>query len=413
MISFRSALRRALKAVPEMPTVSVAIGDGLGFVLAENVVADRDSPPGNHSSMDGFAVRSSDTRGARRTKPVRLAVMDEIPAGALPRKTIRPGEAARIMTGGLMPKGADCVVPVEETQARKGSVLVARTVRPLENVRRRGEEIRRGARVLPRGRLIGPAEIGILAAFGRRSVLVRRKPIVAVLATGDELVGPAATPGINQIRNSNSPVLHAALRSTGVRSIDLGISRDDPRELRRCFRAGMETDAIVVSGGVSVGAYDFVHRVLKELGGRLLVSKVAIRPGMPFAFGLLGNRPFFGLPGNPVSSLVTFEQFVRPALLKMSGYAAIHRPTIEAVAGRSFKRDSEKFQFVRVRLSNGANGRRVAHPTGPQGSHRLSSLTRAAGLLLIPPGRKEIRAGSRVRVQVLERGVPASRESVV
>lgn len=403
MLALPQAIEKVLAAVSPLPSERVMLARAVGSVAAEDVAAERDLPPADNSAMDGYAVRAADLGSASVRRPVRLRVIEDIAAGRLPRRGVGAREASRIMTGAILPAGADAVIPVEQTRSGRVWVTVRSTVAPGSNVRRRAEDLKAGATVLARGAVLGPAEIGLLAAVGRADIQVVRSPRVGVLATGDELVEAAARPGPHQIRNSNSPALEAAITLAGAIPIGLGVARDTPAALEERIRAARQLDALIITGGVSVGAYDFVKPVLRRLGMRLQFWRVAMRPGRPFAFGLLERRPVFGLPGNPVSALVTFDQLVRPALRKMSGHTRLFRPVIEAVLADEIRKPAGLVQFVRVRLRRSGAGW-SAHLTGPQGSHLLTSLTAADGLLIAPARRSRLRRGTLVKVELIDRG---------
>ncbi len=306
MLSVDEALARVLSAIPVLGLETVALPDALGRVLAEPVVAGRDLPPWANSSMDGYALRAADTTAATAARPVRLRLAGEVPAGAVADRAVGPGETWRILTGAPLPGGADAVIPQEETRREGATIAVTRPVAVGEYVRPRGEDVRAGETVLAAGTVLGPPALGVLAALGRPLVRVHQRPRVAVLSTGDELVDLDAVPGPGQIANSNSYTLAAQVREAGGVPVDLGIARDRREELEERFRWGLSCDVLVSSAGVSVGDRDFVREVMEKLGAELDFWKVSMRPGKPLTFGRVGGRPFFGLPGNPVSSMVTF-----------------------------------------------------------------------------------------------------------
>lgn len=399
MLSVEEALERVLAAIPVLGSETVGLPAAHGRVLAEPIAAGRDLPPWDNSSMDGYAVRAGDTAGASADRPVRLRVLGEVPAGAVAPTPLGRGEAYRILTGAPMPAGADAVVPQEEVH-RDGATLVL--LRPVERgvfVRPRGEDIRAGDPVLAPGALLGPAALGVLAALGRPLVRVYQRPRVAILSTGDELVDLDAVPGPGQIPNSNTYTLAAQVREAGGISLNLGIARDVREELEERLRWGLTADILVSSAGVSVGDRDLVREAMAKLGAELDFWKVSMRPGKPLTFGRLSGRPVFGLPGNPVSSMVTFELFVRPALLKMGGREALFRPRVRARALEPIDNPGPRRGYLRVRLAEDGGGI-GARLTGVQGSGVLRSMLLADGLAVIPPDTR-VEPGQAVEVILL------------
>ncbi|GIX08114.1 MAG: molybdopterin molybdenumtransferase MoeA [Candidatus Poribacteria bacterium] len=399
MLSVAEAQERMLAAMPILEAERVPLLEALGRALAEPAIAQEDHPPFDNSAMDGYALRSADVAGASEGRPVRLRVVEEIPAGVAPRKRIEPGTAARIMTGAMMPPGADAVVMVEQTRLEGDQVLVQTPVRAGENVRYRGENVRRGETVLEPGATLRPAELAMLAALNLPEVSVVRAPRVAVLSTGDELVplGSPLEPG--KIRDSNRFGLIGQVREAGAIPVDCGIVPDDRGAVERAVRRALqEADALVTSGGVSVGDYDVVREVLESLG-ELHFWRVAMKPGKPQAFGLIQGKPMFALPGNPVSSLVVFELFVRPCLRKMGGHRRWFRPQVRAVMEEPVQNDARgRTNFMRVFLRS-EGGRFLARTTGPQGSGNLRSLVGADGLAVVAA--QGVRVGEEVAVILL------------
>jgi molybdopterin molybdotransferase len=407
MLSVEEALARVLGAIPVLGAESVELPAAHGRVLAESVVSGRDIPPWDNSSMDGYALRAADTAGASAERPVRLRLAGEAAAGAVTERPVGPGEAYRILTGAPMPPGADTVVPQEEIRREDGAVLVSRPSPPANYVRPRAEDIRTGETVLEPGALLGPAALGVLAALGRALVRVHQRPRVAILSTGDELVDLATPPGPGQIPNSNTYTLAAQVREAGGIPVNLGIARDSREDLEAHFRAGLGSDMLVSTAGVSVGDRDFVREVMEKLGAELDFWKVNMRPGKPLTFGRVAGRPFFGLPGNPVSSMVTFELFVRPALRRLAGDPRLFRPRATARMGGRLDNPGPRWGYLRVRLTDEAGGL-VARATGEQGSGILTSMLRADGLAVVPPDTR-IETGQPVQVILLRsEGLPTS-----
>ena len=400
MMTVGKALRTVLEGMHRLGCEQVDLLEGLNRVVAEPIAAKRDHPPWDNSAMDGYAVRAEDTRRA----PVVLRIIEEIRAGRLPTRSIHNGETSRIMTGAPLPRGADAVIRVEDTELKGKQVRILQTVAVGENIRMRGEDVMAGKMVISEGTLIGPAEVGMIASVGRGRISVYQRPRVAILATGDELVDIGDEPGPHQIMNSNTYALAAQVKAAGGISVLLGIGRDNPKDLMDKLQAARNTDMILISGGVSVGKYDYVRKVLAELGARLFFHKVTMKPGHPLAFGVLRDRWVFGLPGNPVSSLVTFEEFVRPSLLSMAGHEAIFRPTVQAILKEPYHKKDGKTHFVRAVVRQ-EEGRYTVRTTGAQGSGMLTSMVKANGLIVIPEAVREIKAGQKVVVQLLDAGL--------
>lgn len=400
MIPVEEALSRILEEIPVLGSERIALTDADGRVLSESVTATRDIPPWDNSSMDGYALRSIETGAASRERPVRLRILGEVPAGRPAERPLGPGGAYRILTGAPLPAGADAVIPQEEVKVEAGLLLVPRRVAVGENVRPRGEDVRAWEPVLPAGTVLRPPAIGLLAALGRPMVEVYQRPTAAILSTGDELVDLHEEPGPGQIFNSNTYALAAQVREAGGVPLALGIARDSREEIEERITAGLRADLLVSSAGVSVGDRDFVKEVLTKLGAELRFWQVAMRPGKPITFGCLGGRPVFGLPGNPVSSMVTFELFVRPALLKMGGHRALFRPRVRARAVEAIPNPGRRRGYLRVRLSAGEEGFR-ASLTGGQGSAILRSMVLAQGLAVVEP-ETTIPPGGEVEVLLLD-----------
>jgi len=389
MLEVSNALDIVLGRTAALPAVSVRLSAGaLGRVVTEPVTSDLDSPPYAKSVMDGYAVRSQDTLA-----PANLTVIEEVPAGRMPTRSVGPGQAARVMTGAPIPDGADAVIPHEEVQASGDMVRVARAVKPGTFILPRGREMRAGDVVIPAGTVLTPVAFGLLAAVGRTDVRVHPAPRLAIISTGDELVEPPTRPGPGQIRNSNGPMLVALAALAGAEARYLGIARDDKAGLAMLVRDGLDqSDVLVLSGGVSAGKFDFVPDVLRELGVESHFHKVRMKPGKPLLFGTRGATLVFGLPGNPVSSFVGFELFIRPALRKMGGQA-IPGPTFVPVPlAADLNADNDRPTYAPATLNRTADGLRV-HPAGWFGSADLRGLLVTDALIALPAGAVSYTAG--------------------
>jgi molybdenum cofactor synthesis domain-containing protein len=388
---------------PKAPRLTAA-DDALRLVLAEAVTAAEDVPPFANTAMDGYAVRAADIAGARADRPARLRVVGTLAAGHAPRTPVGPGEALRIMTGAPFPDGADTVAIVENTRTEGDDVWVSAPATAGEHVRRAGEDVAAGQEVFAAGTVLGPGHLGVLCSVGREKVPVVPAPVVGVLSTGDELIegGGVLLPG--QIRDSNRRTLMALLRRDGFGVVDLGIAPDVDEEIERRLRDGAaRCDAVLTSGGVSMGDFDLVKVVLDRLG-KMHWMQVAIRPAKPFAFGLIGETPVFGLPGNPVSSMVSYEVLARPGLRRMAGRPEgdLHRLPVPAVLSEGSLRGGRdgRTTFARVQVDMGPDGRYQARSAGGQGSHQLHAMALAGGLAVVPPG-TEVAAGDVVPVLLL------------
>jgi len=402
LLSVEDALDRVLAAFEPLEPEHVPLLETLGRVLAEDVYAEMDIPPLANTAMDGYAVRAADTAGASPAQPVRLRIVHDLAAGYTTAVTVTPGTAIRIMTGAPIPPGADAVVQFEDTARDSEWVQVFKGVPVGQNVRQAGEDVQRGALILPRGTVIRPPEVGMLAALGHREALVHRRPRVAILATGDEVIAVDAPWQPGKIRDANSYSNAAQVLRYGGVPILLGIARDDVAELTARLRAGLEqgADLFLTSGGVSVGDFDVVKTVLAA-EGEMSFWRVRMKPGKPLAFGHLRGVPLLGLPGNPVAAMISFELFARPAILKMLGHTRLEKPTVEAALLDEVRRKDDRRHYLRVAVEE-RDGEYVARLTGDQGSGILLSMVRAQGLAVIPEDAHHLPAGSRVAVMMLD-----------
>ena len=397
MLTYEEARGRILDRVSPLGVERVPLDAAAGRSLAGEVRAPGDFPPWDNSAMDGYAVRSEDCRGEAV-----LPIAGYQTAGGPEAAAVPPGGAVRIMTGSPTPAGCDAVVPFEDAEERDGSVRVSAPVRPRQHIRFRGEDVREGVRVIPDGTVLRPPQISLLASFGRAMVPVYRKPRVAVLSTGDELVELGEPLDHGKIVNSNSHALAAAIAEAGGDPLLLGIARDEREDLRAKLSAGLAADVLVTSAGVSAGDRDLVREVLAELGIEDVFWKVLIKPGGPMAFGLSGTTPVFSLPGNPVSSLITFEVFVRPALRKMTGSPHPVKIPVKATLAEPVKKKPGKTQFLRVMIESGEEGY-VARTAGDQNTGILRTLALADGIAVLPRERTNFAAGEKVDVLLLYR----------
>ncbi|NNF55207.1 MAG: molybdopterin molybdotransferase MoeA [Acidimicrobiales bacterium] len=405
LLPLAEAQARVLAQVKALPSVVVPLGEARGLVLAQDVTAKENIPPFANTGMDGFAVKAADTAGATSSNPVALAVAGTIAAGAVADRPLNHGEAMRIMTGAPLPDGADAVIMVELTSPDPSGddriVLCTAEVQVGNHVRPAGDDLLAGDLVFRPGEVLSPAHIGMLATLGYYDVKVIQRPRVGVFSTGDELVIGAEPLGPGQIRDSNRPQLLALVAEAGLEPIDLGWLPDDEVMIESALREAAERcDALVTSGGVSMGDFDFVKAILQRLG-EMNWMQIAIKPAKPFAFGTVLETPIFGLPGNPVSSAVSFELLARPALLAMMGRPDTQRRHVWAMADEPMPRKADgKTHFVRVTVSESIDGAPRIRSAGNQGSHQLSGLANANGLAAIPDG-DGLATGDRVNVLLL------------
>lgn len=402
-ISVVEARETILESIRPMGAERVPVSESLGRVLAENVDSRWNLPPLDNSAMDGFAVRSADLEQASTEHPVLLRVLEDVRAGQLPSESLVAGTAIRIMTGAPMPEGADAVVKVEDTVSEGESVSFSAPVQPGEHVRKAGEDVATGARVLLEGTVMTPAVIAMAASLGRASVRVVQRPRVAVLCTGDELIEVDGERRGGRFVASNLYSLEAQVRECGATPVVLGIARDRVESIERKLLEASGCDVIVSTGGVSVGDYDLVKEVLERIGTEMVLWRVAMKPGHPLAFGRLNDKPVFGLPGNPVSAMVSFEQFVRPALLRMMGHQRIARPVVRARLEEPLKQKPGRTGFMRAVVSLSNDGFSV-RTTGHQSSGMLGSMVAANALLVMPAEVSALEAGELVDVQLTDAG---------
>jgi len=404
VLGVAEASARILAGIEPLGAERVALLDAASRVLATPVVSPLTLPAWDNSAMDGYAVRAADIEPAREDAPVSLRVLESVQAGEFPSRQVEAGTAIRIMTGAPVPEGADSVVRVEDTNGATDVVVVTSARDARRNIRPRGEDIETGVVVLDRGVSLGAAQIGVLASVGAASVDVHRRPRVAFMSSGDEIVDldrfHEALAG-RKIVTSNSYTLHALIRAAGGEPLNLGIARDDPADLRERMQRAAGCDLLITSAGMSAGEYDYVRSVLAELGVTLDVWKVRMRPGAPLGFGRLHGMPWIGLPGNPVSTMVTFELFVRPVLRRMLGHTRLFRRPVAVTLEEPVKIGAKLTHFLRAIVTVRADGSLGARLTGPQGSGILTSMSLANALLVVPEDRPQVAAGETLHALLL------------
>jgi len=398
------AVARIVAGIEPLSVERVALLDALGRVLATPVVSPLTLPAWDNSAMDGYALRASDVEGASTEKPITLAVLETVAAGAFPSRAVTAGSCTRIMTGAPLPEGVDTVIRLEDTDGGIERVSIRNDRDAGRNVRHRGEDITTGTLVLDRGQPIGAAQIGVLASVGASSVDVYRQPRVAFFGSGDEIVDldrfSEALDG-KKVVTSNSYTLHSLVRLNGGIPVNLGVARDDPADIRARIDRAAGCDLLVTSAGISAGEFDYLRPVLAEAGVTLDVWKVRMRPGAPLGFGWLGNMPWIGLPGNPVSTMVTFELFVRPVMRRMLGHTRLFRRPVPVTLEEPVKIGAALTHFLRAIVSVRPDGTLSARLTGPQGSGILTSMSLANALLVIPQERPRVEAGETVNAILL------------
>jgi molybdopterin molybdotransferase len=401
-LSVAEACAAILQDIAPLETEVIRLRDAWGRVLAQDVHSPLALPPWDNASMDGYALRGSDVRGATTDQPKAMRVVGTVAAGSSTTRTVGPGEAVRIMTGAPVPSGADTVIRVEDTDGGEDIVHVRSDRDALRNIRPKGEDLAKGALAVRAGTPLHPAHVGVLASVGCAEVRVYRRARVAVLASGDELVDVERFSEVlagTRIVTSNSYTLEAAIRATGAEAVSLGTVGDDPVALRDVLMS-CDCDLLVTTGGVSVGAFDFTRGVLAELGAAMRFWRVRMRPGAPVGFGLLRGVPWLGLPGNPVSTLVTFELFARPAIRRMHGHTHLYRRLVPVQLAEAVTIAAQLTHFLRAVVERDENGL-TARLTGPQGSGLLTSMAQANALLVIPAERASIGAGETVEAMLL------------
>ncbi len=403
-LAAREAALRILAAVPRQPTLRIPLDSALGSVLAEPVISPLDLPAWTNSAMDGYATRTADVRGATAERPVRLRVIEQIPAGHFPARSLQPGECARIFTGAPLPDGADGVIRQEDTDLGRDTVHIFSDRDAGVNIRLAGEDIRKGVTVLDAGTELGAAELGVLASVAMAHPLVFRRPRVGILGGGDEIVDvdqPDAILSGRKIASSNSHTLHALVRLAGGEPLNFGIARDTPESVRDHLARAPECDLLVTTAGISVGEHDHLRGAVEESGGSIDFWKLRMRPGAPVGFGRVFGVPWIGLPGNPVSAMVTFELFVRPAIRAMAGHARPFRRVTPVRMAEAISLRPTLQHFLRAIVTETTTGPE-ARLTGPQGSGILTSMVRANALLLVPEGQHETPKGSHLQAILLD-----------
>ena len=406
MLSVTEAVARILQDITPLADEAVTLRDALGRVLAHDVISPITLPHWTNSAMDGYAVRANDVLGASEAHPIELPVLETIAAGAFATRVLGPGQATRIMTGAPLPEGADTVVRVEDTDAGIERVRIMKDRDAGKNTRLRGEDLHEGAVALPRGTPIAAAQVGILASIGQATARVHRRPRVAILGSGDELVDLDRFDEVRagqKIVSSNSYTLDALVRTAGGEPIGFGHAADTLDAMRALLEEAVAAtpDLIVTSAGVSVGEFDHTRAALDAMGAEMGFWKVRMRPGAPLGFGLISGIPWIGLPGNPVSAMVTFELFVRPVIRRMLGHARLHRRPITVMLEEPVSVGARLTHFLRAIVTPRADGQLTARLTGPQGSGILTSMSLANALLIVPEERPQVAAGERLSALLL------------
>lgn len=395
MIDIAKAQRMILQQTAVLQSEEVQLLQALGRIVSEDILAAWDMPSVDNSAMDGYAFSHETLEGNR------LKVTGFLPAGTERSVPVAPGEAIKIMTGAVIPPGCDTVVPIEDVEPADDGIKLMGNVRAGSHIRRRGEQVRAGERVVESGAMVRPQEVGMLISLGMTSLPVYRTPKVAVIATGDELVEAGSVPAAAAKINSNSYAIAAQVIEAGATPVMLGIARDSREATREMIRAGLQSDVIVTSGGVSVGDKDHVKEVIEELGGEILFWKVNMKPGKPFAFAILDGKPIFALPGNPVAAMIAFEQFVRPALLKMMGHVGIFRPRVKATVTEPFTNKGDRPHLVlsQICLNDGSY---LAAASADQNSSNLAIMLQTNGIFELAPG-DSVHTGAEIDVTLFNK----------
>jgi len=408
MISFHEARNKMLEGIKSLPSEKCPLAGLLGRVLAQDVTASFDIPPRDNSAMDGFAVIASDIAEATEQSSVTLQIIEDVPAGKVATKSLKPGQAIRIMTGAQVPEGADAVVPVELTEGKlqpfdklrvheKCKILQA--VKQGANIRKQGEDVKAGQSLIPKGTRLRPQEVGLIASLGLTDVLVYKQPVVGVLSSGNEIADPGQPLKPGQIYDANRFSVAGQVNEAGAKVNDYGIVPDDLSSIKDALnKASQECDVIITSGGVSVGDYDLMKQALSELGS-MNFWQVKQKPGKPLAIGHINGKPVIGLPGNPVSSMVVCDQYVRPLLLKMQGCRDIFKKPISAVCDQDIRKQSGRTEFLRAKVE-WRDGGYHAMLTGPQGSGILTSMVQADGLMILQEECEGVKPGDLVQVEL-------------
>lgn len=400
MLVVAEALEVILSQIKEKSAEQVLLCEALERIIAEDIYSDYDIPAYDDSAMDGYAVRAEDTRGASNDNPVILEIVGEVKIGSLPQLVLNQGQAISVTTGGLIPSGADSVVIVEHTQ-REGSCLkIFRQVNKGDNIRKAGEDIKKGELILEKGIKISASHLGLLARIGKAKLMVKQKPCIAYLVTGDELLDLEEELKPGKVYNCNAYSLLGQILKAGAEPKSLGIVRDEPEDIKMALKEAEHCDIIITSGGVSMGKYDIIKDVLQQLGVEIKFHKVAVRPGKPLLFGIWQGKLLFALPGNPVSSMVSFEVFVKPAIFKMLGRKHPYYQEVEAVLDEDLRKRKGYRYFLRA-ITSWRDGCYHVHTTGPQGSGILKSMALANSLLDLAEEQEYIPAGSIVKVRFL------------
>jgi molybdopterin molybdotransferase len=400
MIPVNDALSIMIDSITDLEKENVPLTESTGRILCNDVISNSKIPPFNNSAMDGFAVKSKDTHNAKYSTPVKLKILDEIQAGDEGKALLEDNCAIRIMTGAPIPEGADSVVPVEDTKETENYVEVYKSLKIHENVRFAGEDIQEGQKVLEKGDLIRSADTGLLASLNYTTVPVFKQPEVAVISTGNEIQEPGETLKAGKIRNSNAYTLISEIKKYNAIPVYLGIAEDTPEGLKEIITKGLQCDIIVTTGGVSMGKYDYVKEVMLDLGFSIKTEKIRMKPGKPLIFGTKDKKLLFGLPGNPVSTMISFLQFVRPAILTMMGAKHIHKPLISAVTENEIIKKPDRQHYLRGYFTI-REGLFHVSTTGPQGSGILRSMSEANCLIIVPEGVSKVSKGEKVTIQLI------------